>query len=94
MGNNAEMKQLRGQLRQIVKELLPELLAAEYYVRLTEQNKKQLDLVQSLVKDTLTRIDERQKTIQEAVIRELAKSSSASAPSTESVVPEQPGDTV
>lgn len=90
--NGKQVKELRSQLKNLVREMLPELLAAEYYVRLTEQNKKQLDLVQSLVKDTLTRIDERQKTIQEAVIRELAKSSSA-APTTP-VVPEQPGDTV
>lgn len=65
-------KQLRGQMRQIVKELFPELVATELYSKLQEENKKQLDLIHKLVRESLERMDNRQKDVQSLIMREIA----------------------
>lgn len=70
--SDKQMKQLRGQLRQIVKELFPELVASELYTNLQKKNAESMDLIHKLVKDTLERIDDRQKTVQSMVLRELS----------------------
>ena len=69
-----DAKLLRGQIRQIVKEMWPELVASELYQELSRKNKEQLDLIHKMVRETLEKIDERQKTVQSMVMRELAAS--------------------
>lgn len=70
-----EAKLVRGQLRQIAKELLPDLIASELNAKLEAQMRTKLNEIHTMVKDTLTRIDDRQKDVQNLIIRELAKAS-------------------
>lgn len=65
-------KQLRSQLRQVVKEVLPEVLTNEFIKDLQNQSRQQLEFIQKLVEDTLTRIDERQKNVQSMIMREFS----------------------
>lgn len=60
--NNKELKQIRGQIRQIVKEILPEILAME--LLLAMENK-----LSGEIKEALKKIDERQKDLQAYMIR-------------------------
>jgi hypothetical protein len=65
-------KELRGQLRQIVKEMFVELVSTELYVALQKENKAQLDLIHKLVRESLERIDDRQKDVLGMIMREFA----------------------
>ena len=67
MANNS--KELRGQLRQIAKEMLPELLASEVY-RLVEEKLKE---VQGSINETLKKMDDRSKDVQSYVMRQVAE---------------------
>ncbi len=75
MSNTA--KELRGQLRQIVKELFPALVSTELYAKLQEENKKQLDLIHKLVRERLDHMESRQKDVQSIILREIANASAA-----------------
>lgn len=57
----SNIKQLRGQIRQIVKELLPEIL-----------NEQLLQEIEKKIKVRLDAIDKRQKTINSYVVRNHA----------------------
>lgn len=72
MGHQANVKLLRGQVRQAVKELFPELVKSELYQDASKLIKERLDIVHEMVRSELNRIDERQKDIQGLVMRELA----------------------
>ena len=80
-------KEMRSQMRQIVKELWPELVKTELYTDLQKKSKEELEFVRKLVSETLERIDDRQKTIQAAVLRELAKPAQAPVTAPEAVAP-------
>lgn len=71
MSNPAKM--LRSQLRQIVKEILPDLLTSEMKSALHEQLRvevqKRLDNVTKNVKETLDTIDQRSKDVQSYLVR-------------------------
>lgn len=75
MGHQANTKLLRGQLRQVVKELFPELVKQELYSDATKLIKSRLDQIHTMVREELTKIDERQKDVQALVLKELAGSS-------------------
>lgn len=62
MGKNAELKQIRGQLRQLVKELLPEVLTEQ----LVEAIQKKLS---GQLYEGLNKIDDRQKDLQAYLVR-------------------------
>lgn len=74
MGHQANVKVLRGQLRQIVQELLPSLVTAEVKAKMHEELRievnKRLDNVTKSVKDTLDTIDQRSKDIQGYLVRQ------------------------
>lgn len=76
MGNQSNAKVLRGQLRQIAKELLPEalssVLVAEQYKQLQAEIHGKLQVIQAQVTETLTRLDERSKEMQMFVMRQVA----------------------
>lgn len=65
-----QVKLLRGQVRQIVNEILPEVLAGAMYAELAAAMQKQLKDVEAQVKETLIRLDERSKDIQSYLIRQ------------------------
>jgi len=72
MANQAKV--LRSQLRQIVKEILPDLLSAELkseiHKTLAVEVQKRLDNVTKNVKETLDTIDQRSKDIQGYLVRQ------------------------
>lgn len=59
-------------MRQIVKELFPEIVSSELYAKIEKQNKEQLEFLFNLVKGTLSRVEERQKDLQSLIMREVA----------------------
>lgn len=71
MSNQAKL--VRGQLRQIVKEMLPDLLTSELrsamHDRIAKEVQTRLDNVTKDVKDTLNMLDERSKDIQSYLVR-------------------------
>lgn len=77
MGNNSNTKDLRKQLRLLVNENMPEVLSAELIAKLRSDLEKEmrqsLDLVHKLVRETLERIDSRQKDVQTMILREFNK---------------------
>lgn len=64
----SDAKLIRGQLRQVAKELLPEFIAHEvhiaHYNALKSEIQGQLSVLEKQVKETLTAIDNRSKEIQ------------------------------
>jgi hypothetical protein len=70
----SDAKLLRGQLRQIAKELLPEVLAGELFVKLQEEQRARLTEIAKMVNDRLIEMEARSKDVQSMMIREIAKS--------------------
>lgn len=74
--NGKQVKELRGQLRQIVKEELPELITIEFYTVALERVQKnvneRLDELKKQLTDTLKEIEDRNKALQVMVTRMLA----------------------
>lgn len=64
MGNSSNLKQLRGQLRQLIKELLPEIIAEEL-----------MKTVQNKFKERLDSIDNNQKNLQSYILRHAMENS-------------------
>lgn len=73
MSNTKQVKILRGQVRQAVQEILPdilkEVLAESFHKKLSDEAAGRLVLVEELVKNTLNKIDERSKDIQSFMLR-------------------------
>lgn len=78
-----EAKLVRGQLRQLAKELLPEALASEihvaHYNQLMREVQGKLSVVQSQISETLARIDQRSLDMQSFLMRQAT----AEAPKSE-----------
>lgn len=68
-----EIKQLRGQLRQITKEILPEVLSQELangvHKRLSGEISTKLLNIELMIKERLDAMDARSKDIQEFILR-------------------------
>lgn len=71
MSNKA--KELRGQMRQVVKELYPELVTHELYGKLQGVIIDKLKELDAEIKSTLLRIDTRAKEVQDFVMRQVAQ---------------------
>lgn len=67
-----EIKAIRGQLRQIAKDILPEVLAGELFVKIQEENRARLTEIAKMVNDRLTEIENRSKDVQSYIMRETA----------------------
>jgi hypothetical protein len=67
--NNA--KQLRGQLRQVVKEMLPETLTEQHYETLKKHIDARINEIEKSVKDTMHTINERHKDTMSYLLREV-----------------------
>ncbi len=71
-----ELKQLRGQMRQIVKELFPEIMNTELVAavrnELADRLGKHMEVIANNAKQTLADIDERNKDFQSYVVRQLS----------------------
>lgn len=65
-----EIKAIRGQLRQIAKEMLPEVMAAELFVKLQEEQRARLTEIAKMVTERLDQIESRSKDVQSFIMRE------------------------
>lgn len=68
-----EIKAIRGQLRQLVKEILPELLAVAQYEELRKEIHSKMERIETNVKDTMREINERSKDTQSYLVRAVSK---------------------
>lgn len=66
-------KQLRGQVRQVIKEMWTDVMSTELYQSLTKHNQEQLKIMHTMIKETLERIDQRQKDVQSLIMREFSR---------------------
>lgn len=71
--SDKNVKLLRGQVRQVVKEQLPGVLSAEVIeaiqAKLQKEMADRLDNVMGLMKETLDRVDQRSKEVQSYLVR-------------------------
>lgn len=67
-----EIKAIRGQLRQITKDLLPEVMAGELFVKLQEEQRARLTELARMVNERLDQIESRSKDVQSYIMREVA----------------------
>lgn len=67
-----EIKAMRGQLRQIAKEILPEVLAGELFAALHTEQTKRLNELATMVTTRLNEIESRSKDVQSYIMREIA----------------------
>jgi len=84
MANQAKV--LRGQLRQIAKEMLPDVMGGELFSKLQEENRARLEEIAQMVNNRLIEIENRSKDVQSFIMREIANQT---APVTEVVDPTQ-----
>jgi cell division protein ZapA (FtsZ GTPase activity inhibitor) len=70
-----EIKAMRGQLRQIAKEILPEVLAGELFAALQKEQAARLTEIARMVTERLNQIEERSKDVQSFIMREVANKS-------------------
>lgn len=72
------IKALRGQVRQIVQDLLPEIIKTEFVAdlhrKVAEQVDKRLDNLMAYNRAALETIDKRSKDVEAYVVRETARS--------------------
>lgn len=74
----SDAKLIRGQLRQIAKEVLPEVIQEQLFVKLQEEMNARLNQISKDITATLAAIDSRSKDVQSYVMREVANSKAPS----------------
>lgn len=83
--SQSQVKELRKQIRNVVQELLPEILTAELFQQLAKTNQEVLSRIKRDIEKTLSDIDGRQKDVQSFIMRESLKNIN-----TDEVKPVQP----
>jgi len=82
--SDKNVKQIRKQLRNVAQEMLPQVLESVVVAKIRqdihEYVKTRLDEIFQMVKDTLNRIDDRQKDIQSMIVREFTQAVPDTAP--------------
>lgn len=77
--SDKNFKAIRKQIRNVVKEFLPDVLSTEYtasiHKRLSEELTQRMDVIANGARETLKNIDERQKDFQNYVVKEISKHS-------------------
>lgn len=66
-----QIKQLRGQMRQIVKEILPETLTEAQFELLNTKIDKKLKELQELVQANLKEMNDRQRDVMSYLVRQV-----------------------
>ncbi len=64
-------KQARGQLRQIAKELLPEVMASELFAVMQAETVTRLNALTEEVREQLKAMDQRSRDMQSFILREV-----------------------
>lgn len=72
MGKEARLKEVRKQLRNIVKENLDQILSKELVINLKTEITAQIDVISNYTKATLEKIDKRNQDLNAYVVRQLA----------------------
>lgn len=67
------IKQIRGQIRQVVKDLLPEVLKAEIYAAIQKENDERLIRIEKHLRETLNKIEDRSKDVLGYLMRQTAQ---------------------
>lgn len=67
-----DIKEVRKQLRRIVKEILPEILTAEQYALIKQHNEAKLNELEKFIKDTLHEMNERHKNTMGYLVRQVS----------------------
>lgn len=80
MGNQAQVKDIRKQIRNVAIELLPQITGAEAFQQLQVEMHKRLDAVTEEVRATLLSMQERQKDVQNYLMREISAGQAVTAP--------------
>lgn len=73
----SNIKQLRGQVRIIVKEMWTEILSTELYKTLTKQNVEQLEHINEVMTKRMEAIEKRHNDIIDMIMREMANKNPA-----------------
>lgn len=71
MGHQSQVKRDRGQLRQITKEVLPDLLQHNMFVEIQKEVYKKLETIAATINSRLDGMEEKQRDFQSYIIREL-----------------------
>jgi hypothetical protein len=71
-----EIKQIRGQIRQVVRDILPEVLNSEMGDSLRKDLFKRLDDAVRQIQEVLKQVDQRSKDVQGYMIRQTLKPAS------------------
>lgn len=64
-------KELRGQIRQIVKELLPEIMGSELIAAIDKKLSENVKKIEGQVKETMHEMNERHKSTMSYLVREV-----------------------
>lgn len=67
--SSKDMKDLRKQLRNVVKEILPEILTQEQYLELKKHIDKNIKNIEKIVKDSMHEMNNRQKDTLDYLVR-------------------------
>ena len=73
MSEAKTIKQVRGQLRQLTKEILPDLMSSELFSNLEKQIEQRLKLIETKVLEAVSGMETRQKDLQNYIMREVAR---------------------
>lgn len=66
----SDVKLIRKQIRNVIQEFGPDLLANELYKKLNQEHTTRLNEIERLVKEALKAIDDRAKDFQSMMLRE------------------------
>lgn len=66
------LKQLRGQMRQIAQDLLPEALSKELYAKLEEKIDQKLKKIEEDTKKTMSEMNQRHKETMGYLVRQVS----------------------
>ena len=72
MGKEARLKEVRKQLRNIVKENIDQILSKELVINLKTELSAQVDAISNYTKTTLEAIDKRNQDLNNYVVRQLS----------------------
>lgn len=69
--SDKQYKMIRKQLRNVVQEILPEVLGGDLFANLQKENSGRLDAITAEVRNTLKQLDDRSKAVQDYIMRQV-----------------------
>jgi tetrahydromethanopterin S-methyltransferase subunit B len=68
-----KVKEIRGQVRQIVKEILPEVLSTEIIALVVKKLEERMSKMESHTKESMEKMDKRHKDVMGYLVRQASK---------------------